>query len=111
VVVPEGWEFAGTVGVDSAHVLIGDAQYADHLHKDWQENTKHENGRSNYDAFVKDGVARVYFGACGGVVVAAGPGDGCYPVFIKRGKVSDFEETDRISHMMIDFTDGNAYDD
>lgn len=103
------WEFAGTVGVDGGHVLIGDANYAKSLSEDWVDRTIRTPG--GYDATVKDGVARLHFGFAGGVACVAGRGDGCYRVFVKRGNIPGDEHGPRITHMMIDFTDGEAYND
>jgi hypothetical protein len=98
IALGDGWEFAGTVGVDGGHVLIGDANYAKHLSEDWSDKTHH----GNYDVNVHDGVARVFFGMAGGVVCASGNGDGCYRVFVKRDG-----DGKRITHMQIDFTESD----
>lgn len=89
------WEFAGTVGVDSGHVLIGDPAYAADLNYDWRKRADFEG-----DA------VRVSFGLAGGVVVPSGLGDGCYRVFIKRGTIAG-REGERVTHMMIDFTESD----
>jgi hypothetical protein len=100
------WTFAGIIGVDGAHLLVADANYAEEFSKEWKSRTRHD-----YDATVIDGVANLR-SMGDAFACVAGDGDGCYRVFIRRGK-TELEgcDDDIITGVFIDLSDGEAYDD
>lgn len=96
------WEKVGEVGVDSAHVLIGDANYADSLKSDWHKRFLFNE---SYDFNHAPQTVSVFLGYAEGVVCVSGQGDGVYPVYVERSLGG------LVKRMMIDFEveddDGN----
>lgn len=87
------WERAGTVGVDSGHVLVTDPAYAKRLSAEFSTTILDQ------DAF---GVGKVKeTGIELGFVCQSGMGDGLYPVWIQRDK----EGT--ITGLFVQFMDGS----
>ena len=79
------WFKVGEVGVDSGHIIMGDANYVGHMMEHWQEETMPPTG--DYDKFMSSGkcldATEVYYAMCPGVVCVSGGGDGVYPVYAR----------------------------
>lgn len=89
----EDWDFAGTVGIDSGHVLIADPCYAPRLSKEFEVTILSQ------DAFGIGAVPQA--GVNLGVVAQTGLGDGIYDVWVKRVEVEPGDT--RIAQLLIDF--------
>ncbi len=91
-----GWDFAGTVAVESGHVLVTDPCYAARLGGEFREAA---------DAFTLDpkkdawGVGLVKeTGVELGILARTPYGDGVYGVYVRRS-----DDGARITHLLIDF--------
>lgn len=98
--IPEGYEFAGTIGVDSGLCWIGDPCYCvtpdadEHPAPSWNEFC------NTLEKIEKNGVAQWNYkgGSKGlGVSVSTGYGDGSYNVYVKKTK------NGRIAKVLINF--------
>jgi hypothetical protein len=76
------WVKVGEVGVDSGHIIIGDANYVGSMNKDWDARVLPEGGYAKFFGGDSD-AGPVWYGMCPGVALVAGHGDGCYPVYAR----------------------------
>lgn len=90
--VPSGWERAGTVGVDSGTLMIGDPCYLDggFDYSEWCDSMYWDGSgiHPGPSDFAKPGEGLTF-------AASTAYGDGSYPVYVKRG------ENARIVAMMV----------